>query len=127
MSARDVLRSWVTAPEVNRALRALHREAEAVTASRPLVFVVTLGGAFRPETIPAGAWREVGGRPVAVVDLATARDVAAGRGADAIAAGLASPPPPGGCWCLALTADGDAVTCSVALAFGHGNRAGGDA
>ncbi len=94
-----------------------------------LVFVVQRAGAFRPETIPADRWRTVEGKPVALVDLATARDVATGRSPSAARA-LEQAPPAGGAWCLALAADGSALTWSTPLVFtssAPSNAPGGDA
>jgi len=129
--AADALRPWATAPAVSRELRAMHRAALDAIPSRPLVFVVMLGGAFRPETIPADAWRTVEGRPVAVVGLEVARDIATGRSPSAARA-LDTAPPAGGAWCLALAADGSALTWSTPLVFtssadAPSNAPGGDA
>ncbi len=114
--AADALRPWALSPAVSRELRAMHRAARDAIPSQPLVFVVMLGGAFRPESIPSGAWRTVEGRPVAVAGLELARDLATGRSPSAAAA-LDAPPPAGGAWCLALAADGSALTWSTPLKF----------
>lgn len=111
MTPREALRPWATSPETNRAMRAMHREALDAT---PLVFVVALAGATAPETIPAGLWREVNGRRVAVVDLQLAREVAALRSPE-VADGLARQPPPRCAWCLVLEAGGGAFTWAAVL------------
>ena len=116
MTASDALRPWATSAAVNRELRAMHSAALDAIPSRPLVFVVALAGAFRPESIPAGAWREVEGKPVAVAPLETARDIAAGRSPGA-ARTLDTAPPAGGCWCIAIAADGSSLTWSTPLVF----------
>lgn len=113
----EALRPWATSAPVSRALRAMHREAVEAIPSAPLVFVVLLAGAIPPESIPAGAWRNVEGRRVAVVDLATARDLAEGREPPDVARDLPRPPPPRGCWCLALDATGGAHLWSTPLTF----------
>lgn len=129
MIAPDALRPWATSPAVSRELRAMHAAAVDVTPAAPLVFVVLLGGAFAPESIPAGAWRTVEGRRVAVAPLSVARDVATGRSPSAARA-LEHAPPAGGCWCLALASDGSALTWSTPLVFtssAPSNARGGDA
>lgn len=123
------MRPWALSPAVSRGLRALHRAALDTTPAPPLVFVVLLAGAFAPETIPADAWRTVEGHPVAVVGLEVARDIATGRSPSALRA-LDAAPPAGGCWCLALAADGSALTWSTPLTFtssAPSNPPGGDA
>ena len=125
----DAVRPWATSPEVNRELRAMHRAALDGARAAPLVFVVLLAGAWAPETIPAGAWRTVGGWRVAVVGLEVARDIATGRCPTA-AAELASPPPAGCAWCIALAANGAASTWPTPLVFtssAPSNAPGGDA
>jgi len=81
-----------------------------------VAFLVLLPGATAPEVIPAGAWRSVEGRRVAVVGLEVARQLAAGRSSSAVAA-LTSAPPPRGVWCLALASDGSALTWSTPVTF----------
>ncbi len=95
----------------------MHAAALEHAPASPLVFVVLLGGAFAPESIPAGAWRTVEGRRVAVVPLATARDLAEGREPPDVARDLPRPPPPRGCWCLALDATGGCHLWSTPLTF----------
>lgn len=123
----EALRPWATSAEVNRELRAMHAAAvEAIPSA--VVFVVLLGGAFAPESVPAGAWRNVEGRRVAVVDLAIARDLAEGREPPDVARDLRRPPPPRGCWCLALDAAGGCHLWSTPLRFaGSASAPGGDA
>lgn len=125
MIAPDALRPWATSPAVSRELRAMHAAAVDAIPSAPLVFVVALAGAFRPESIPAGAWRTVEGKAVAVAPLSVARDVATGRSPSAARA-LEHAPPAGGCWCLALASDGSALTWSTPITF-TASAAGGDA
>lgn len=129
MIAPDAMRPWALDAAVSRELRAMHRAALDAIPARPLVFVVLLAGAFAPESIPAGAWRTVEGRRVAVVALSTARDVATGRSPSAARA-LEQAPPAGGAWCIALAADGSALTWSTPLTFtssAPSNAPGGDA
>jgi len=128
----EALRPWATSAPVSRALRAMHRAAVEAIPSAPLVFVVLLAGAIPPESVPADRWRNVEGRRVAVVDLATARDLAEGRDPPDVARDVARPPPPRGCWCLALDATGGAHLWSTPLAFTRSSSApssarGGDA
>lgn len=123
MTASDALRPWATSAAVNRELRAMHAAALDTIPSRPLVFVVALPGAFAPESIPAGAWRTVEGKPVAVVSLSEARDLATGRSRSAADA-LSRPPPERGVWCIALGANGDALTWSTPGSFDPVGRMG---
>ena len=124
----EALRPWAVAPEVNRAMRAMHREARAAgVAAAPLAFVVLLGGAIPPETVTAGAWRNVEGRRVAVVDLETARDLATGRDPADVLRDIGRPPPRGAAWCLALDATGGCHLWATPLVFNQANAAGGDA
>lgn len=109
----DALRPWATAPDTVREFRAM---LAADTSAQPRALVVLLGGAFAPESIPAASWRSVEGHRVAVVALETARDIAAGRSSSAADA-LTSAPPPRGVWCLALAADGSALTWSTPVTF----------
>lgn len=114
MTLAAALRSWATSPQVSRGFRALlaGRAADAP----PAALVVLLGASIPPESIPAASWRTVEGRPVAAVDLETARDLATGR-SDSAADALTSAPPPRGVWCLALAADGSALTWSTPASF----------
>lgn len=112
--SRESLRGWATAPEVSRELRRLLTAAPAGS-----VAVVLLSGAFAPEMIPASAWRAVEGLRVAVVDLQLARDLATGRGSPSAADALSQSPPARGAWCLALAADGSALTWSTPITFTH--------
>lgn len=116
--AREALRPWATSAAVSRELRAmLAADAHQLGAEHSArVFLVLLGGAFAPESIPAAAWRSVEGLRVAVVGLETARDLATGR-SDSAADALTSAPPPRGVWCLALAADGSALTWSTPVTF----------
>lgn len=116
--SRDALRPWATSAAVSRDLRAmLAADAHQLGAEHSArVFLVLLGGAFAPESIPAAAWRTVEGHRVAVVGLEVARDIATGRSSSAAAA-LTSAPPPRGVWCLALAADGSALTWSTPVTF----------
>ena len=116
--SRDALRPWATSAAVNRALRAmLAADAHQLGAEHGArVFLVLLGGAFVPESIPADAWRSVEGYRVAVVGLEVARDIATGRSSSAADA-LARPPPPRGAWVLALAPDGSSLTWSTPVAF----------
>lgn len=113
MTLAAAIRPWATSPGVSRELRAM---LGAEHAAAPLVCLVLLPGAIPPETIPAGAWRTVEGRPVAVVGLELARDLATGRSVTAPAE-LASPPPAGCAWCIALAADGRALTWPTPVVF----------
>lgn len=106
MIAPDALRPWALAPSTSRALRAML----GVEGGR--VAVVLLPGALPPELAPGQVWRTVEGRPVAVVDLGVALRLAAARSPSAHRA-LTAPPPLGGAWCLALAADGSALTWST--------------
>lgn len=110
-------RPWATSPAVSRELRAL-LAADGVSAPHrgARVLLVLLPGAFAPETVPAGAWRPVEGHRVAVVALELARELAAGRSFTA-ASTLAGQPPARGAWCLALAADGSALTWSTPISF----------
>jgi hypothetical protein len=129
VSLAAALRPWATSPAVNRELRAM---LGATPGTGPRAFVVLLPGAFAPESIPA--WRTVEGRRVAVVGLELARDIATGR-SDTAPAELASPPPAGCAWCIALAADGRALTWPTPLVFNGSapsisdasNAPGGDA
>mgnify|MGYP000629645062 CR=1 FL=1 len=121
--APDALRPWATAAATNRALRAMHREAPREAAPGGNVFLVLLGGAIPPETVPAGAWRTVEGRPVAVVAHLLARNIAVGR-APGAAEVLEQAPPAGGAWCIALAPDGSAVTWSTPIESRGGARGG---
>jgi len=126
----EALRPWATSAAVSRELRAMHAAAVEATPAAPLVFVVLLAGAIPPESIPADRWRTVEGRRVAVVPLATARDLAEGRDPPDVARDLPHPPPPRGCWCLALDATGGAHLWSTPLVFtssAPSNARGGDA
>lgn len=114
MTLAAALRSWATSPQVSRGFRALlaGRAADAP----PAALVVLLGASIPPESIPSAAWRTVEGRPVAVVGLELARDLATGRSVTAPAE-LASPPPAGCAWCIALAADGRALTWPTPVVF----------
>ncbi len=67
-----------------------------------------------------------GGR-VAVVDLATARDLATGREPPDVLRDIGRPPPRGAAWCLALDATGGCHLWATPLVFNQANAAGGDA
>lgn len=119
MSTFTALRPWATMPEVNRGMRAMLREALAAgEVEEPAGFVVLLSGAIPPEVIPSTAWRSVEGKPVAVAPLAVVRQFGRARGGD-VARTLDEPPDPDGAWCIALGADGGAVSWSVLLVFGR--------
>lgn len=118
-------RPWATSADVAAVVRALYRAAEALGAG-PFAVVVLGPGAFAPESIPAAAWRDAGGRPVAVVGLALARELAAAR-APSCARALALPPPARCAWCLALDARGGAITWSTPVVAPGQRAEGGDA
>ncbi len=126
MIAPDAMRPWATSPAVSRELRALW--ARRGPAAERLVFVVLMPGALTPETIPAGAWRLVESRPVALVPFDTARALAAGRSPRAASA-LEQPAPARCVWCLALAAEGSALTWAtpVEAPSSAPTRAAGDA
>lgn len=108
------LRPWATSPEVSRGFRALL--AGRAPDAPPAALVVLLGASIPPESIPSAAWRSVEGRPVAAVDLETARALAAGRSASA-ARELSGRAPARCVWVVALAADGSALTWPSPVAF----------
>jgi len=108
------IRPWATSPQVSRGFRALL--AGRAPDAPPAALVVLLGASIAPEVIAADAWHSIEGKRVAVVDLETARSLAAGRSASA-ARELHGRAPTRCVWCIALSADGSAVTWPSPVSF----------
>jgi len=98
------LRAWATSAATAREFRALLADAPPSPA-----VVVLVGATIPPETIPRDRWRTVGPHRAAVVDLALARSLAAGRSPSAARA-MRAPSSPRFVPCIALGAGGASVT-----------------
>ena len=103
---RDALRPWATSAATVIALRQI---LGASPDGQSVAVLVLLPGAVAPETVAPSTWRDVNGRRGAVVALDMARELAAGRSASARKA-LDAAPAPRCVWCVALAADGAALT-----------------